>query len=82
MDLTREAVRLCLLLAGPLLATAVVAAILCGILQTAFQVHEHTLSFVPKLVATVIAFLVIMPWFSGRLVEFTQELISAIPHRL
>ena len=82
LDLTREALRLCLLLAGPLLAAALVSGLLCGILQTAFQVHEHTLSFVPKLVAVAIVLIAIMPWLFTRLVEFAHQLISEIPQHL
>ena len=43
IDLTREALRLCLTLAGPLLAAALIAGLFSGMLQTATQVHEHTL---------------------------------------
>jgi flagellar biosynthetic protein FliQ len=81
-DLTREALRLCLLLAGPLLAATIVCGVLSGILQTAFGVHEHTLSFVPKLVAVVAVLIAAMPWLFTRLVEFAHQLISGIPQRL
>ena len=82
IDLTREVLRLCLLLGGPLLAAALVAGLLSGMLQTATQVHEHTLSFVPKLAAVVLALLVTLPWLLSRLVDYTDQLISTIPQRL
>lgn len=82
IDLTREAIRLCLLLGGPLLAAALVAGLLSGMLQTATQVHEHTLSFVPKLAAVVLALAVALPWLLTRLVEYADQLISTIPQRL
>jgi flagellar biosynthesis protein FliQ len=51
-------------------------------LQTAFQVQEHSLSFVPKLIVVVAVFGALMPWLFARLVEFSQYLIVGIPHRL
>ena len=82
IDLVREVIRLSLMLGGPLLAAALVAALLSGMLQTATQVHEHTLSLVPKLAAVVLALAVALPWLLTRLVEFTDQLISTIPQRL
>jgi flagellar biosynthesis protein FliQ len=82
LDLTREALKLTLLLAGPLLGAALLCGLLCGVLQTAFQVHEHSLSFVPKLVMVVVVFAALMPWLFSRLAEFAQYLIAGIPHRL
>ena len=82
IDLMREVLRLCLVLGGPLLAAALVAGLLSGMLQTATQVHEHTLSFVPKLAAVVFALIVGLPWLLSRLVEYADQLISSIPQRL
>ena len=82
VDLTREALRLGLLLGGPLLGVALVAGLISSLLQAITQVHEHTLSFVPRLAATVVAILAGLPWLLARLVEFTSQLISSIPQRL
>jgi flagellar biosynthetic protein FliQ len=82
IDLTRETLRLCILIGGPLLGVALVAGLLASLLQAVTQVHEHTLSFVPKLVATIVAVLAGLPWLLARLVEFTSQLIGNIPHRL
>ena len=82
IDLTRDVLRLCLLLGGPLLAAALVAGLLSGMLQTATQIHEHTLSFVPKLAAVVLALVVSLPWLLARLVEYADQLIRTIPQRL
>jgi flagellar biosynthetic protein FliQ len=82
IDLTRDVIRLSLLLGGPLLAAALVAGLLSGMLQTATQIHEHTLSFVPKLAAVVLAVVVALPWLLARLVDYADQLIRTIPQRL
>jgi flagellar biosynthetic protein FliQ len=82
LDLARELVRVCLLAAAPLLMVALVAGLLAGLLQAATQVHEHTLSFVPRLLAVAAAAAAILPWLIASVAEYTRQLISTIPERL
>lgn len=81
-DLTRDALRLCLVLGLPLLGTALVLGILSGMLQTAMNIHEHSISFVPKLVAVALALCAAAPWLISTLVEFAHSLIVGVPQRL
>jgi flagellar biosynthetic protein FliQ len=82
MDLIRELLRLCLLLAGPLLAVALFAGLVSAVLQAVTQVHEHTLSFVPKALAVLLALVIGFPWLLARLSEYASQLIGNIPERL
>ncbi len=82
IDLAREMLRLCVLLCGPLLAAALLAGLVSGVLQAATQVHEQTLSFVPKLVAVTLAVVAGMPWLVAHLLEYTTRVIASIPQRL
>jgi flagellar biosynthetic protein FliQ len=82
LDLTREMMRICLILGGPLLLVALVVGLVSSVLQAATQVHEHTLSFVPKLLALAAAILVGLPWLLARLAEYASRIIVTIPHRL
>ncbi|MDD3651314.1 flagellar biosynthesis protein FliQ [Immundisolibacter sp.] len=79
LDVGREALWMCLLLAGgPLLAMLVVGLVI-GMLQAATQINEMTLSFVPKLVAMALLLVLTGPWLLQTLVDYTQRLITAIP---
>jgi len=82
VDLVRELVRLCLIVGGPVLAVVVIVGLASSILQTATQLHELTLSFVPKLLITALALAVSMPWLMGRLVEFANYVLTGVPERL
>ena len=66
-------------LAGPLLGAALAVGLLIGIFQAATQIQEMTLSFIPKLLALVIALFVGGPWMIQVLVTFSQRLITSIP---
>jgi flagellar biosynthesis protein FliQ len=43
------------------------------------QIHEATLSFVPKLIAIFVATLLFFPWMMGSLVNFMTTLLLSIP---
>lgn len=82
MDVSREALHLTMLLAGPLLLSALTVGLLIGVFQAATQIQEMTLSFIPKLIALVFALLFAGPWMLRMLVEYTQRLFLAIPGML
>ena len=50
-----------------------------SIFQAATQIHEATLSFVPKIVAAVAVLAFAGPWMLNTLVEYLQRTLQAIP---
>jgi flagellar biosynthesis protein FliQ len=82
IDWSREALRMSLLLGGPLLAAAMVAGLVVNVLQTLTQLHEPVVSLVPRLVAVLLVLLAILPWLIGQWIGFTAALIQSIPDLL
>jgi flagellar biosynthesis protein FliQ len=82
IDWSREALRVTLLLGGPLLVTALAVGLLVNMAQTITQLHEPVVSLVPRLVAVLLVLLAILPWLVGRWVSFTADLIQSIPDLL
>ena len=82
IDWSREALRMSLLLGGPLLAVALLAGLVINVLQTVTQLHEPVVGLVPRLVAVLLVLLAILPWLVGRWVSFTADLIGSIHHLL
>ncbi|MEE4109776.1 MAG: flagellar biosynthesis protein FliQ [Halieaceae bacterium] len=78
----RDAMWLAVLLAGPLLASALAVGLFIGILQAATQIQEMTLSFIPKLLALVIALFVAGPWMIEVATSFSRRLFLDIPAML
>jgi flagellar biosynthesis protein FliQ len=79
IDWSREALRLALLLGGPMLAAALVVGLTVGVGQTLTQLHEPVIGLVPRLVAVVIVVLLLLPWLLSRWVAFAGPLIQSIP---
>lgn len=82
IDWSGEALRMALLLGGPLLAAALVVGLLVNMVQTMTQLHEPVVALVPRLVAVLLVLLAILPWLIGQWVGFTVELIGSIPDLL
>ena len=68
-----------LMLAMPLLLTALVIGLLVGVFQAATQINEMTLSFIPKLVGMTVTIVVAGPWMLKVIVTYTRDLIEGIP---
>ena len=79
LNVGRDALWMTVLLAGPLLGAALAVGLLIGIFQAATQIQEMTLSFIPKLLALVVALFIAGPWMIQVLVTFSMRLITGIP---
>ena len=75
----RHALEVTLLLAAPLLLTALAVGLIVGIFQAATSINEMTLSFIPKLLAMAAVLALTGPWMLRTLVEYARGLIESIP---
>ncbi len=79
LELARKALMEALTLGAPLLGIAVLVGVGISVLQAVTQVQDQTLSFVPKLLAILLALLLGLSWMLQSLVTYTVELFRAIP---
>jgi flagellar biosynthetic protein FliQ len=79
LDLARDALTLALMLAGPLLAVALGVGLLVSLIQAVTSIQEQTLSFVPKLFAVAITFIILLSWMLQSMMKFTTELFVSLP---
>ena len=63
-------------LAGPLLIVSIVVGLIIAIFQAATQIHEQTLTFVPKLIVIALVLLALGSWMSKVMNEFVVELFA------
>jgi flagellar biosynthetic protein FliQ len=79
LALGREAVMLTLMVSGPMLLFGLIIGLTISILQAVTQIHEMTLTFIPKIVAVAIALVIFLPWMITIIVDFTRGLFISIP---
>ena len=75
----RDALQLALLIAAPLLLTALAVGVIVGLFQAATQINEMTLSFIPKVLAMAAVLIITGPWMLRLLTEYTRRLFESIP---
>ena len=68
-----------LMVSAPLLLVILVVGLAVSIFQAATQIHEATLSFVPKVLAAVAVLAIAGPWMLTSLVEYIQRTLQSIP---
>ena len=75
----QEGLYLLLLVAAPILLSVLVIGLIVSIFQAATQIHEATLSFVPKVIGAVAMLAIAGPWMLTTLVEYLKRTLQAIP---
>jgi len=74
IDLGRQALIVTLTISAPILLIGMVVGLVISILQAVTQVQEQTLSFVPKIIAMVLAIAFLLPWIARQLMVFSEEM--------
>ncbi|MDJ0814331.1 MAG: flagellar biosynthesis protein FliQ [Woeseiaceae bacterium] len=75
----QQALWVTMLIAAPMLLSALAVGLLVGMFQAATQINEMTLSFIPKLLVLVLALIVAGPWMLTVISNFTRQLLQQIP---
>jgi len=79
VDIGRQALTVVILVAGPLLIAGLTVGLLVGVFQAVTQIHEMTLTFIPKILAIIGMLFFMLPWMILKLVNFVVNLFNSIP---
>ncbi len=79
IQLGQDTLLLVLYLGGPVLIVALVVGLGVSIFQAVTQVHEMTLTFIPKILAVGVTLILTLPWMLQRMLDFTRQLLMSIP---
>ncbi|NLK38042.1 MAG: flagellar biosynthesis protein FliQ [Epulopiscium sp.] len=74
MEVMQAAVVIGIKLAGPILLLSMFVGVLISIFQAATQIHEQTITFVPKLILIVVVCMVTGGWMLETLKDYTKQL--------
>ena len=76
IQLGRNTLEYAILAALPLLGIATVVSIVINILQVLTSIQDQTVSTVPRLLATALSAMYLLPWMLRHLAAFTIQLFS------
>jgi flagellar biosynthetic protein FliP len=70
VDIMIEALQLVMLLAAVLVLPGLVTGVIVAVFQAATSINEQTLSFLPRLLVTLLALIVAGHWMTGKLMDY------------
>ncbi len=76
----QHALEITILLILVLLLPALAVGLLLSMFQAATQINEMTLSFIPKLIVTLLVVLMAGPWMLSLMINYTRRLMENIPY--
>ncbi len=79
VDLFRQGLWLTALLVAVLVVPSLIVGLIVAVFQAATQINEQTLSFLPRLIVTLLTLIVLGPWMVRQLIEFIQTSVANIP---
>lgn len=79
IDVFSHALFIVMLTVGILVLPGLIVGLLVAIFQTATQINDLTLSFLPKLLAILLTIALLAPWLFQSLTDFTLALFEQLP---
>lgn len=79
LEVGRNALIVALKLSLPVLMFGLVAGVLVSIFQAVTQIQEFTLTFVPKLLAVILALALFGPWMLSTMIHFMTYTYNHMP---
>lgn len=79
IDIGREALWVMIKLGAPVMLVALTVGLVISLIQALTQIQEMTLSFVPKIIAIVVALVIFLPFMWTGLADYTAVLYARIP---
>lgn len=76
LDIMHSAIVLTTKLSAPMLILSMLVGLIISIFQAATQIHEQTITFVPKLLLIAIVMLLCGSWMMESLMDFTNQIFA------
>jgi len=78
LDIAQRALVTGLMVVSPVLVAALVIGLVMSFLQTLTQIHDVTLTLVPKLLVVGVVLILFLPWMLDTMTRFTQEMFALV----
>ena len=79
IDILSDALFLVILLVSAIIVPGLCMGLIVAVFQAATSINEQTLSFLPRLIVTLLALIFGGHWLLQKIMDFTLRLIASIP---
>lgn len=76
LELGRNALLITLLLSAPMLLSGMLVGLVISVFQSVTQIQEITLTFVPKILVVMVAFVLALPWMTAMMLTYVKPLFG------
>ncbi len=80
MDIFADAFFLTILMLIVIVGPGLVVGLIVSMFQAATQINEQTLSFLPRLLVTIITLMIAGPWLLSKFMDLFNRLYSSVPN--
>ena len=77
--LTSQTLITALMVSAPMLLAGLIIGVVLSVFMAVTQINEMTLTFVPKIVVTILSLMYFLPWMSQILLDFVRQVFMVIP---
>ncbi len=75
----QNAITIAVILVGPALVASLIVGSLISLLQSATQIQEATLTFIPKILVVGLVIAILGSWMLQKLLAFTAQVFNSLP---
>ena len=79
VDILSDALWLVILIVSVAIVPSLIVGLIVSIFQAATSINEQTLSFLPRLIVTLLALMFGGHWLTQTLMDYTEKLFLSIP---
>lgn len=79
IDILGDALLLVIILVCAIILPSLAVGLMVAVFQAATSINEQTLSFLPRLIVTLLALIIGGHWLVQKIMDYTIRLISSIP---
>lgn len=79
VEILRDAMFMIILIVTAIILPGLLIGLVVAVFQAATSINEQTMSFLPRLIVTLLAMSWLGSWMVKKLMDYTFELVNSIP---
>lgn len=76
LEIGTDAILTLLMVGSPIMGVALAVGLMISLIQALTQMQEQTLSFVPKVTAMVVTFMLFLPFMMSTITDFAERMFE------
>lgn len=79
VEILRDAMFIIIMLVSAIIIPGLLIGLVVAVFQAATSINEQTMSFLPRLIVTLLALSFLGSWMVQKMMDYTFELVNSIP---